>query len=122
MDEKLIAKYMKSLGLTREEAIQLIEDDKNDVSVDLTSEQKKTAKAMAQADRNFELKPRKREPKIDEEKRFLLRILDEALCHFEGGDLKNVKVVNFERQIDLVYKDEEYSITLTKHRKPKEKS
>ena len=56
MDEKLIAKHMKVLGITREEAIQLIEDDrkidKGEKLFELTPEQKQASKKARQADRS----------------------------------------------------------------------
>lgn len=59
MDEKHIAKLMKSLDLTREQAIQLINDDKavdrmtkmSEIKADMTEEQKKASKKYTQADR-----------------------------------------------------------------------
>ena len=54
-NEKLIAKYMESLDITREEAIQLIADDvavdKGAILFPLTPEQEKEAKKARQADR-----------------------------------------------------------------------
>ena len=44
--ESEIQKMMKNLDLTREEAIQLLQDDEDDVSVELTAEQKKVVKSM----------------------------------------------------------------------------
>ena len=67
-DEKEIQKMMKNLSLTREEAIQLLKDDEDDVSVELTAEQKKVVKKMTQGDRKKETTPRKRERKVDETK------------------------------------------------------
>ena len=46
--ESEIKKMMKNLDLSREEAIQLLKDDANDVSAELTAEQKKVVKQMAQ--------------------------------------------------------------------------
>ena len=54
MDEKLIQSHMKILGITREEAIQLIEDDrridKGEKLFELTAEQKQASKKARQAD------------------------------------------------------------------------
>ena len=57
--EEMIAKHMNVLGITREEAIQLIADDEeidrmtrtSDIDGDLTAEQRKSAKKARQADR-----------------------------------------------------------------------
>ena len=58
VDEKRLASMMKTLELTREEALELMEEDtkidRMDVSKvndDLTPEQKQTVKKMKQADR-----------------------------------------------------------------------
>ena len=42
----------------------------------------------------------KRERKADEEKRFLINLLDEALAN--GFDCSQIEVSNIERQIDFV--------------------
>lgn len=59
MDEKHIAKLMKTLDIPREEAIQLINDDKavdrmtkmSEIKGDMTAEQIKASKKYTQADR-----------------------------------------------------------------------
>ena len=62
--ETEIQKMMKNLDLSREEAIQLLQDDEDDVSVELTAEQKKVVKKMTQSDRKKETAPRKRGAKL----------------------------------------------------------
>lgn len=57
--EAEIQKMMKNLDLSREEAIQLLQDDEDDVSVELTAEQKKVVKKMAQSDRKRKPLPEK---------------------------------------------------------------
>ena len=42
--ETEIKKMMKNLDISREEAIQLLQDDEDDVSVELTAEQQKVVK------------------------------------------------------------------------------
>lgn len=112
--EQMVAKYMKNLDISREEAIQLIADDENDVSAELTAEQKKVAKEMAQGDRKKETAPRKRERKVDEDKRFLINLLVNAL----GG--VGVTVTNPEREIEFSYHGVKYRLTLMKPREKKE--
>ena len=72
MDEKLIAKHMNLLGISREEAIQLIEDDKaidkGAKMFDLDPELEKGAKKARQADRKVPTTPVKREKKAKPEK------------------------------------------------------
>ena len=110
-----ILKAMKNLDLTREEAIQMLEDDENDITVELTPEQKKVAKEMAQADRKKEATPRKRERKVDENKRTLMSCLTDAL-----QTLTTVEVVNPEREFLFTYNGEKYKVILSKPREKKE--
>ena len=114
--EEDILKMMKNLDLTREEAIQLLQDDEDDVSVELTPEQKKVAKAMSQGDRKKETTPRKRERKPDESKRELIK----ALANLADDLGTCVEIVNQEREILFLYNGEKFRITLMKPRDKKE--
>lgn len=115
MDEKLIASYMKKLGLTREEAIQLIKDDEDDVSVDLTPEQQKVVKKMTQGERKKEIVKRNRERKVDPDKLSLVTALVSALTTIGGmaDALKNESEINFS------YNGCGYTLRLIKHREKK---
>lgn len=106
MEEK-IALYMKNLGLTREEAIALIADDENDVSVELTAEQQKNVKSMTQADH----KPHGNHRKPDADKRFLIDFL---YNHLE--EIVNAEVMNPEREIQFQFSGALYKLTLSKPR------
>lgn len=121
MDEQKIALYMKNLDLTREEAIELIKDEEEDNLPDLTEEQKKVAKEMAQADRKKEATPRKRERKIDNDKRFLINTFVWALTTDEREDnsvnANAVTITNPEREIEFTYNGAKYRLTLAKPRK-----
>ena len=114
MEEK-IALYMKNLGLTRDEAIDLIRDDEADVSVEITPEQAKVVKEMTQADRKKETAPRKRERKVDADKRTLIDAVMEML---EYSDIQAEKVVriNPEREIQFDFHGAHYKIVLSKPR------
>ena len=116
MDEKKIALYMKNLSLTREEAIQTIIDEEEDNFPELTTEQKKVEKAMMRADRKEETAPRKRERKPDDDKRFLIRYLIDAI---DGtcDALDPIHVINPEREIEFTYHGTLYRLTLAKPRK-----
>ena len=114
-DEKLIAKYMESLDITREEAIQLIADDvavdKGAILFPLTAEQEKEAKKARQADRkqtvyNFDTSKRKRAENTD--KRFLIETLKSSLV-----DCDDIEVTNLEREIIFHYKGTKYKIVLS---------
>ena len=110
-----ILKAMKNLDLTREEAIQMLQDDEDDISVELTAEQKKVVKAMTQGDRKKETAPRKRERKIDENKRTLITCFADAL-----KIATDVDVLNPEREIAFTFNGSKYKLTLTKTREKKE--
>ena len=114
--EQTIQKFMRNLGISREEAIQLMKDDENDVTAELTTEQKKVVKAMTQSDRKKETTPRKRERKIDTFKVTLIESFVTLLKanHF---DIVNVKP---ESEIEFSVDGEEYSLRLIKHRGKKE--
>lgn len=116
-NEKDIQKMMKNLDLTREEAIQLLKDDENDVSVELTAEQKKVVKKMTQGDRKKETVPRKRERKADLAKRHLISLLEIAISH--NPDVTDFSIENPERECLFRYKGELYRITLMKPREKK---
>lgn len=116
-NEKLIAKYMESLDITREEAIQLIADDvavdKGAILFPLTAEQEKEAKKARQADRkqtvyNFDTSKRKRAENPN--KRFLIENLAGVLEALDGSD---VNVTNPEREIIFFYKGIKYKIVLS---------
>lgn len=113
-EEKEIQKMMNKLDLTREEAIQLLRDDADDVSVELTADQKAVEKEMRQADRKKESAPRKRERKPDENKRAILQQIIVAL----EKDVE-ITVNNPEREIEFTFLGERYRLTLSKPRKEK---
>ena len=117
VNEKLIAKHMTSLGISREEAIQLIADD---VAIDkgaklfsLTPEQEKESKKARQADRkptvyNFDTSKRKRAENTD--KRFLIDSLQTSLQEVGVND---VEVTNPEREMIFHFNGVKYKIVLS---------
>jgi len=116
--EDEIQKMMKKLDLTRAEAIQLLQDDEDDVSVDLTAEQKKVVKEMSQGDRKKEMTARKRERKADDDKRHLISLLEIAIGH--NSDVSDFEIVNVEREVMFRYKGTLYRFTLMKPREKKD--
>ena len=114
--ESEILKMMKNLDLSREEAIQLLQDDEDDVSVELTAEQKKVVKEMSQGDRKKETAPRKRERKADDDKRFLIQTLADFLADVSRNP---VDVLNVERELMFTYNGNRYKIVLSKPREKK---
>jgi hypothetical protein len=116
--ESEIQKMMKSLDLTREEAIQLLQDDEDDVTAELSPEQEKVAKSMSQADRKVETKKRGRPYVPNEDKRHLMALLEIAVGH--NPDVTDWNVTNVEREATFRYKGELYRLTLAKPRVKKD--
>ena len=111
--EKTIQLYMSKLDLSHEEAEQMWLDEQEDNLPNLTPEQKAVAKEMAQADRKKESAPRKRERKPDKDKRDLIAFFVDYLMD------NQVKVINPERELEFIYNDVKYRLTLSKPRKEK---
>lgn len=119
--EQEIQKHMQVLGLTREQAEQLWEDDNSD----FVSEEMAEMERKAKANRRYEQsdKPRakaKREPKIDQEK---VNIIDFIwgcmLNNTHIMELDDIEVSNPQREITFRVGENEYSLVLTKHRPKK---
>lgn len=127
-DEKWIQSTMKTLDLTREEALEMWCDD-HDIDqgkakdFDLDPEKQKVVKQMTKAGgkaRATENKPRERKP--NEEKREIIKYLAYSLgeCDKFGENFaESVETVNVEREITFKIGENAYSLTLTLHRKPK---
>lgn len=125
MDENKIAEMMKLLDLTRDEAIELINEDKEvdrmtvkQAESDLTAEQKKAIKKIKGGAKSVKAvnaygKTVTRERKADETKRELINILQESLNEVA----ENLEVTNIERQIDFTVKGRKFRIVLSAPRK-----
>ena len=117
---KMVALYMKKLGISKEEAEQMYQDEMEDNLPELTSEQKKVETEMRQADRKKEKVPRKRERKPDNDKRFLIDTFVWALTtDGDNANAENVIITNPEREIEFDYNGSHYRLTLAKPRKEK---
>lgn len=115
--EAKIQQYMKALDVSREEAIQLIEDDENDVIGEEGEQLQEKAKEVRRYEKSD--KPRKKavkERKVDEEKKHLIEILAEAITH--SAPTENISIKN-EAEISFSYGENSYTIKLVKHRPPK---
>lgn len=124
-DEKWIKSTMKALDLTREEAIEMWMDD-HDIDqgkakdFDLDPEKQKIVKEMTKAGgkaRAKETKPRERKP--NDEKREIIQDLNGFLVNNCQNYINSVEIVNIEREITFKIGENDYSLTLTCHRKPK---
>ena len=124
-DEKWIKSTMKALDLTREEAIEMWMDD-HDIDqgkakdFDLDPEKQKIVKEMTKAGgkaRAKETKPRERKP--NDEKRTIIQDLNDFLVNNCQNYINSVEIANIEREITFKVGENDYSLTLTCHRKPK---
>ena len=124
-DEKWIKSSMKALDLTREEAIEMWMDD-HDIDqgkakdFDLDPEKQKVVKEMTKAGgkaRAKETKPRERKP--NDEKRTIIQDLNDFLVNNCQNYINSVEIANIEREITFKIGENDYSLTLTCHRKPK---
>lgn len=114
---------MKSLDLTREQAIQLMEDDaKIDKGEKLpfetfTKEQEKVAKDMRRVRRAVDAygKTRTVERKIDVAKEGLIKTLSEFLQTCEN--MQNITIVNANNEVSFDLGNDNFSLKLVKHRK-----
>lgn len=124
--EKVIQNYMKSLGISREDAEQLWEDDQADYIGEQGEEMTLKAKEIRRYEQSTEKKERKpREKKIDQEKvailEYLVNRMESRHCVLEEDewDFDKIIVANPQKEITFRVGENEYSLTLTKHRPPK---
>lgn len=114
MDEEKIALLMKNLELTREEAIQVMEDDKKidkgEKLFELTPEQKKFAKQQIMIKNKAHKKPTVREKKVDNDKAEIIQILVNALT--ENG-MDNFEITNAEREFTFQANGRKLKIVLS---------
>ena len=112
IDEKLIEKYMKCLKITREEAIQTIEDDRRidrgEKLFELDPELEKGAKKARQADRKKN-STTNREKKAKPEKAEICCAMIQGL---EGLGIEDLNVANPEREFSFTLKGVKYKVTL----------
>lgn len=111
-----IENYMKNLGISEEEALQLWEDDKEDFigeEGEKMQENAKKIKNYTQAKPTKERKPR--EKKEDAEKARLIKIIAEGLlqCDINAVITNSTKCIDFE--IDGVG----FTVNLVRHRPSK---
>lgn len=125
MNETRIEKMIKTLGISREEAIELIRDDEEvdrmtstkEIDSDLTEEQKKATKKARQSERtktvyNFDTSKRKRAE--NPQKREIIEILRTAV---EENGATEVNVTNVEREFEFVKDGIKYRVTMAVPRK-----
>lgn len=120
-----VERMMKALGISEQEAIELIEDDKRidkgEKLFELTAEQKKVAKKMKNSTRAVDAygKTRTRERKENPTKRMVIELLVECLRN--SGEVDNIDVENVEKIINFTIGENTYKLDLIQRRKPKDK-
>lgn len=113
LDEKLIASHMSLLKISREEAIQLIEDDKaidkGAKMFELDPELEKGAKKARRADRKPNSTPIKREKKEKPEKVEICCSMMEGL---KALGVEEFTINNTEREFVFHHNGTKYKVTL----------
>ena len=114
---------MKNLGVTAEEAEEILATDKaidrgDKVEFDLTPEQEKATRKYRQADRK-QSGPVKRERKENPTKAGIIAELSQFLENGSQNAVENLEITNKERQIRFTIGGEIYELTLVQKRKPK---
>lgn len=121
-----IEKLMKTLDITREEALDIIEQDKainkgKPTYFDLDKETEKQAKKYANVTTKkptvYKWTTRKR--KENPEKRKIINNLFDFLDKISNLYCENVQITNAERQISFKIGENDYELTLVCKRKPK---
>ena len=126
-DLALAEKHMKTLGLSREDAIQLVLDDKaidkgEKMDFDLTPEQKKVSKKYTGAGTKkrtvykFDTAKSKKENPV---KQTIIAEIEQFLLKNDAICAENVEITNKERQIVFEKDGNDYELTLVQKRKPK---
>lgn len=133
--EEWIQNTMKQLEVTREEALEVWMDD-HDIDAgkvkpfDLDPAKQKVVKEMTKAGgkrTSYSLEgAKKRERKPNEEKRALIAAIASCMEDFHRNDEEDlvsqvnlVEIANPEREITFKIGENDYSLTLTQHRKKK---
>lgn len=123
--EERIKQLMKTLEITREEAIDLIREDEEvdrmtvkEAEADLTAEQKKAIKKLkggARAEPKDAVNAYGRKVKVnrkpDDDKRELIKALVETLTNIP--EIDNINVENVQKQIDFKMNDRNFRIVLS---------
>lgn len=112
--EKLIKNHMEKLGISREEAIELINEDKRidkgEKLYELPKELQAGAKKARQADRKPNSTKAKREKKIDNDKLYLMKVFEYAIK--DDDNCNSFEIVNPEREMIFFFNDKKYKLTL----------
>jgi len=125
ISEERIQKLMKTLDITREEALELEGYDNavnrgEKTQYDLTPEQQKVARKMSRIEYNTKRNTGKRTRQPNEVKESIIAELDNYLREEAQAQMfENVKIENKSRKITFSVGEKEYELTLIEKRAPK---
>lgn len=109
----MVEKLMKNLGISREEALQVLADDKaidkGEKLFELSAEQKQAVKQATRADSKPRQTQTKREPKVDKDKAEIMQVIDDALCDL----VDNVENRTNDRELVFTYNGKKFKIVLS---------
>lgn len=119
-EREKIAHYMRTLGCTEAEAIELIKDDADvDKGIakpwDLNAEQIKNQRKLANATTRKSSGTVKRTKKENPDKQSIITCVHDGLASMDG--IKGLTCTNAERTVDFTLNGISYTLTLTAHRK-----
>lgn len=129
IQESEITKMMEKLELTREEAVELIQFDQEEIEcqeeIELTKKAKPIAKEMTQVSRKpMEEKPKMagvttqtRARKEDKTKQLIIETIHASLLKLEN--VEKLEITNKEKTIILTIGEDDFEIDLKKKRKKK---
>ena len=111
-----IQKAMKVLGLTEQEAREMLEADrkidKGEKLFELTDEQKKASKEIRKTTTvDAYGKSRKRAEKVDEEKRTIVNALTASVIELLSAD--DLNIINPEREFEFFVNGKKYKVVLS---------
>lgn len=113
-EQKTVKNLMMLLGITEQEAIQVVEDDKRidrgEKLFELTEEQKANEKKARLTGERVAIKPTKRERKADTQKQDIITVLSRAIVNNFGV---RVDVANEEREFAFELNGKKYKVVLS---------
>lgn len=113
MKEKEILTYMEKLGISREEAEQLWEDDHEDyVSPEMAEMERKAKQIKRYEKADAPRKKSTKERKVDNDKKYLLELLISAI-----NEQNCIDSVKNEAEFSFTFNENSYTVKLVKHRK-----
>ena len=116
MKEKEILTYMEKLGISREEAEQLWEDDHEDyVSPEMAEMERKAKQIKRYEKADAPRKKSTKERKVDNDKKYLLELLISAV-----NEQNCIDSVKNEAEFSFTFNENSYTVKLIKHRAPKQ--